>query len=144
MTASTPRASRERRPRQLTSRQWPEAIEAAIESLDSVPAPVASGLLSPVQGLAQSLEPDSAGRERSNVLGAALDRLVGHLQSAAATGSPDASLGSQKLTQLLGEPEAMAVDLGRLEEIADAERARLESRSFRTATACGQAPSRAK
>jgi len=108
--------------------QWPEAIQAAIESLDSVPAPVASGLLSPVQGLAQSLEPDSAGQITLECARSALDRLVGHLQSAAATGSPDASLGSLKLTQLLGEPEAMAVDLGRLEEIADAERARLKSR----------------
>ena len=43
-------------------------------------------------------------------------------------GPPDAGLGSHKLTRLLADPEAMNVDLGRLEEVADAERTRLTER----------------
>ena len=35
----------------------------------------------------------------------ALARLTGHLEDAAATGSPDASLGPEKLALLLGDPE---------------------------------------
>ena len=93
-----------------------------------MPAPVASGLLPPVLGLAQSLQPGSADEETLAGARAALDRLVSHLENAAATGSPDASLGSEKLRQLLGDPEAMAVDLGRLEEVADGERTRLKGR----------------
>ena len=133
-----------RRPRQPTSLNGPTPIEAAIESLDSVPAPVASGLLSPAQG---SLRVSSRTRQARDARAcSALPSTVSSAicENAAATGSPDASLGPQKLAQLLGEPEAMAVDLGRLEEIADAERARLKSDSSRIVTACGQASSRAK
>jgi len=56
---------------------------------------------------------------------ASLDRLIAHQQDAAANGSPDASLGSGNLARLLGDPEAMTIDLGRLEEVADKEAARL-------------------
>jgi hypothetical protein len=106
--------------------KWPEAIDGAIESLDLVPAPVATALLPAVRGLGESLgaaaaDPADLGRARSG-----LDRLIAHLADAAANGSPDASLGPHKLARLLGDPEAMTVDLGRLEEVADAERARLK------------------
>jgi hypothetical protein len=107
---------------------WPDAIAASIESLDSVPAPVAVALLPAVRGLAaatEAVEADPATIERGN---AALGRLVAHLEQSAMTGSPDASLGPEKLARLLGDPEAMAVDLGRLEEAADSERARLWER----------------
>jgi hypothetical protein len=36
--------------------RWPEAIDGAIESLDSVPAPVAAALLPAVRGLGENLE----------------------------------------------------------------------------------------
>jgi hypothetical protein len=103
---------------------WPEAIEGSMKSLDSIPAPVAVGLLPAVRGLASGLPADA---EPSVVeqARAALGRLLAHLEEAAATGSPDASLGAEKLARLLGDPEGMTVDLGRLEEVADAERSRL-------------------
>ncbi len=107
---------------------WPDAIDGAIESLDSVPAPVAAALLPAVRGLGENLEAvaaDSATLERGR---ACLERLVAHLELAAATGSPDTSLGPQKLALLVGDPEATTVDLGRLEEVADAERARIKER----------------
>jgi len=107
---------------------WPDAIAGAIESLDSIPAPVAAALLPAVRGLGEGLEfvaADLATRDRGR---ACLEKLIAHLENAAASGSPDASLGPQKLARLLGDPEAMTVDLGRLEEVADAERARLIDR----------------
>ena len=107
---------------------WPDAIDGAIESLDSVSAPVAVALLPATRGLGAGLEAvaaDSATLERGR---ACLERLVAHLELAAATGSPDTSLGPQKLALLVGDPEATTVDLGRLEEVADAERARIKER----------------
>ena len=106
-------------------RAWPDAIDGAIESLDSIPAPVAGALLPAVRGLGEDLElvtTDAPARDRGR---ASLDRLIAHQQDAAANGSPDASLGSGNLARLLGDPEAMTIDLGRLEEVADKEAARL-------------------
>ena len=54
-------------------------------------------------------------------------RLLGRIRDAATLGSPDASLGATVLARLLGRPESMPVDLGRLEERADAERDRLRA-----------------
>ena len=105
--------------------QWPDAVDAAIESLDSVPAPVATALLSPARGLGTALgtvDADSLTLERAS---AALDRLIAHLDKARTTGPREAALGPEKLARLLGDPEAMSIDLGRLEEIVDTERARL-------------------
>ena len=107
---------------------WPDAVDGAVESLDSVPAPVAKALLPAVRGLGESLtsgDADSATLDRGR---ASLSRLLAHLQDAAATGPRDVSLGPQRLARMLGDPEAMTVDLGRLEEIADAERSRLTER----------------
>ena len=105
---------------------WPKAIDGAIESLDSVPVPVANGLLPAVRGLNASLEVGVADPVTLDQARTSLARLIAHLELSASSGSPDASLGPHKLSQLLGEPEAMAVDLGRLEEVADAERTRLK------------------
>ena len=107
---------------------WPEAIEGAIESLDSMSAPVAAALLPAVRGLGEGLgaaAADSATLHRARTY---LERLIALMDDAAANGPPDASLGPQTLAGLLGDPEAMTVDLGRFEEIADAERARLRER----------------
>ena len=54
-------------------------------------------------------------------------RLVAHLEAAAADGHPDTALGRGPLERLLGAGEALEVDLGRLEERADAERDRLRA-----------------
>jgi len=102
--------------------QWPAVIEGALESLDSVPAPVAGALVGAIAGLADDIEP---GHELAL---AAHRRLLAHIEEAAANGSPDAALGSAALCRLLGDSEGMSVDLGRLEERADAERNRLQAR----------------
>ena len=105
---------------------WPDAIDAAIGALDRVAAPVAEALLGPAKGLTADLE---AGRgdpvvERAV---AAHKRLVAHLEAAAVEGHPEVALGRGPLERLLGTGEALEVDLGRLEERADAERDRLRA-----------------
>jgi uncharacterized protein (DUF885 family) len=116
-----PEAERaEARARHLAA--WPEAIAASIESLDAVPAPVAEALLVAVRGLVADIDtgdPVAAAPLAAHV------RLVAHLEEAAQHGDPDASIGSDALARLLGEPEATTVDLGALARTAEAERDRL-------------------
>ena len=90
--------------------QWPDAIDGALESLDSIPAPVAGALVGAIAGLA-----DDIGPEHEPAL-AAHGRLLARIEDAATNGNPDAALGSSALTRLLGDSEAMPVDLGRLED----------------------------
>ncbi len=130
-----------RRAREAHLAQWPGAVDASLESLQAVPAPVAGALVGAVRGLAEGIN------GTTDVEAAALEahgRLLGRIQDAAASGSPDASLGPAALARLLGDAESMAVDLGRLEERADQERDRLRARLNE---ACGRlspgvAPSR--
>src|ERR1700691_1756207 len=88
---------------------WPRVVDAAVESLDQVSAPVAQALLEAVRGLGAGLLRGSAGsgpagngpagkgtageRPGGNGSGeaalAALARLVAHLEQAAANGDPD-------------------------------------------------------
>lgn len=103
-------------------RGWPAAIEAGIDALDLVSAPLAQGLLRSVNGVAVGLEVDEPGA--ADAL-AAHGRLVGHLERLARDGDPDPALGRDLLGRWLGAGEAMQVDLGRLEETADRERDRL-------------------
>jgi Bacterial protein of unknown function (DUF885) len=102
---------------------WPRVVDAAIESLDQVSAPVAEALLGAARGLAGGL---SGGAVEGRAL-AAHARLVAHLERAAAEGDPDPALGGPALTALMSSAEAMPVDLGRLAEQADAERDRLHA-----------------
>jgi hypothetical protein len=114
-----------RRAREAHLAQWPEAVDASLESLQAVPAPVAVALVGVVRGLAEGIS------GTTGVEAAALEahgRLLGRIQDAAASGSPDASLGATALTGLLGHAESIPVDLGRLEERADQERDRLRTR----------------
>jgi hypothetical protein len=120
---------------------WPEAVDAAVTALDRVAAPVAEALLPAAQGLTADLDPGPEGsgepqggapvsRPDDPVVERALAahrRLVAHLEAAAADGHHDAALGRGPLERLLGTGEAMEVDLGRLEERADAERDRLRA-----------------
>ena len=83
---------------------WPRVVDAAIESLDQVSAPVAQALLGPTRGW----PPGSAtGPRRASgradvdeaVLQAALAahaRLVAHLERAAAAGDPDRGAGRRR------------------------------------------------
>ncbi len=97
---------------------WPDAVAAAIESLDRVPAQVASSMLGPARGLAVGIdaEPEAL---------AAHSRLIDHLEAASQHGPPEVALGAALLARLMGEPEATVVDLDVLSSKADAESARL-------------------
>ena len=122
---------------------WPRVVDAAIESLDQVSAPVARALLGAARGLAAgiSTEPDASPEDggtpggegfgesadeavRKAALGAHA-RLVAHLERSAAEGDPDPALGGAALSALMSSAEALPVDLGRLAEQADTERDRL-------------------
>jgi hypothetical protein len=106
----------EARRRHLDS--WPDAVDAALESLDRVPSAVAQPLLGGIRGLAAGVD-----------AGAALDahaRLVAHVERLAAEGDPDAALGTDVLAKLMGDGEGMTVDIGRLADRADRERDRLK------------------
>ena len=96
-----------------------------MESLQAVPAPVAGALAGAVRGLAAGIS-GTTGVEAAALQ--AHGRLLGRIREAAASGSPDASLGAAALARLLGHAESMPVDLGRLEERADSERDRLRAR----------------
>jgi hypothetical protein len=106
--------------------QWPQAVDTAIETLDEVSAPVAGALADAIRGLTDGIPAtaDQSVRERAV---AAHGRLVAHIDQAAASGPPDAALGTTALTALMSHAEAMPVDLGRLSERADAERDRLSA-----------------
>jgi hypothetical protein len=108
------------RARHLAS--WPDAIAASLESLDAIPAPVAEALAGPIAGLAEGVDVENTAAL------AAHGRLLERVQHAVDHGDPDASLGAATLTSLLADGEGMPIDLGRLEERADAERDRLQSR----------------
>lgn len=103
--------------------QWPEAVDAAISSLDRVSAPVAGALLGAVRGLAAGLHPDQ-GPEAAAAL-PAHERLVAHVARAAKTGDPDPRLGGAALAALMGSQEGLPVDLTALADEAARERDRL-------------------
>ncbi len=104
---------------------WPDAVDAALESLDAVPRPVAAGLLEAVRGLAAGLDDDAADDPVIASAFAAHQRLVARVAEFAENGDPDAAIGSERLASLMGAPEAMTVDLGRLAARAERERDRL-------------------
>lgn len=99
--------------------QWPDAIDAAIQSLDRVPAAVAEAALPLARGLASFLSDDEHTARRAHA------RFIGHLQQAAEHGEPAASMGDAAFHRLLSTSEASAVDVDELAARADAERERL-------------------
>lgn len=105
-------------------RAWPQAADAAVATLDAVPAPVAEALLGAARGLSAGFPADADSADRDRAL-AAHARLTGHLARVAEHGDPNAALGGPALARLMGAGEAVEVDLGRLAERADAERTRL-------------------
>ncbi len=106
---------------------WPQAVDAALAALDQVNAPVAAALLSGIRGLAGGI-PASAPEAVAVAAAAAHARLVQHVERTAADGDPDPALGAAGLSSLMGGPDGVEVDLGRLAERADAERDRLLAR----------------
>ena len=105
---------------------WPDAVDAAVTALDRVAAPVAEALLPAARGLTAGLEESGADPVVERAL-EAHKRLAAHLEAAADGGHRDTALGRGPLERLLGAGEALEVDLGRLEERADAERDRLRA-----------------
>ena len=128
-----PSQERERaRARHLAA--WPEAVDAALDALDAVTAPVGQALAGAARGLAAGI-PGDADPEISAAALAAHARLVRHLEQAAADGSPDPALGADALSALMSSAEGIELDLGKLAERADGERDRL---SERLAESCAQ------
>lgn len=78
---------------------WPEAIDAALPSLDLVSAPAAEALLPAVYGATAAVQPDESGGAQAL---AAHARLVAHLEHAARDGDPSAAMGSELLAALYG------------------------------------------
>lgn len=111
---------------------WPDAIDAAVSSLDAVAAPTAAALLGSARGLAAPLDPDRP-EEKAALL--AHRRLVSHLERVTAEGDPDPALGADGLERLLAAPEALTTTLDELREQAQTERRRLEAM---LAEACGR------
>ncbi|MFI5956855.1 DUF885 family protein [Cryptosporangium sp. NPDC051539] len=101
---------------------WPDAVDAAIEALDAVPAAVAEASLGSATGLAAGLDP-----ERDATALAAQQRLVEHLRTTAATSEAPVELGADGLTALLSSAEAMPVDLTELAADGQTELARLRA-----------------
>ncbi len=106
---------------------WPEAADNAVAAMDRLSAPVAEALLAAVRGLAAGVPADAPEDLRERAL-AGHARLVAHVAERAACGDPDGALGAGGLARLMGSTEALEVDLGRLAELADAERDRLRER----------------
>jgi hypothetical protein len=99
---------------------WPDAVDAAVESLDRVPSPTARALLPALRGLA-----DGVTDERAL---AALARLVAHVEGFARSGDESPAYDGDELLLLLWSSDRIVYDLGRLAERADAERTRLRER----------------
>ena len=110
------------RRRHLT--RWPEAVDAAVAALDRIARPVAESTLVAVRGLAGGLDADDEVESRAL---ASLERLVAHVEAAAAAGEPDAALGGPALARYLGTIEATTVDIDALSALADSERDRLRA-----------------
>ena len=94
---------------------WPQAVDAAVASLDQLSSPVATALLGGIRGLAAGIPADAPDDARAAAAGAHA-RLAAHVERAARDGDPDPALGHAGLTALMSSAESMDVDLGRLAE----------------------------
>ena len=124
---------------------WPWVVDAAIESLDRVNAPVAQAMLGAARGLAAGISaksgtaPGGGAAEGTEGFGSSVDetvreaalaahaRLIAYLERAVAAGDPDPALGRPAFSALMSSAEALPVDVDRLAEQADAERDRLRA-----------------
>lgn len=120
---------------------WPEAIDAAIESLDRVPRPVAQALLPATIGLVTQELRDHGSDPVVEAALKAHGSLVAHLRRSAEDGDPEVALGESALAELLGAGEALTVDVGSLADLAESERNRLRAM---LEEACGRLDSSAE
>ena len=102
---------------------WPDAVDAAVESLDAVPSPVASALLGAVRGLAAGLSA-SEGAHVQRAL-EAHGRFVVHVERCAREGPAETAVGAAVLAREMGSWEGLEVDTDALTVTADRERDRL-------------------
>lgn len=114
-------------------RLWPDAVDMAIESLDRVSVPMATGLLASARGLHAQVDRAGALDDVAERARAAVDRLVAHLERARVSGSPDAALGVDNLARLLSAGESLDFDVAAMTELVERETERL---SARLAAAC--------
>lgn len=103
---------------------WPEAVDIAVRTLDSVPAPVAASTVGAARGLVADLDVDRSPAEAKAIQAHA--RLVAHLEKVAQDGPSETALGGPALARLLSTSEAVDLDLDDLGKRADAERIRLQ------------------
>ena len=113
--------------------RWPDAVQAAVESLTEVPATVAAALLPAAQGLSADVDADAGDVEAAAV--AAHSRFIDHLRDVARDGSAGTAIGGPALAALMGSPEGIDVDLADLASRADGERLRMTAL---LRDACGQ------
>lgn len=110
--------------------RWPDAADAAVRTLDAVPAPVAAVAVGIARGLAEALDAESAaalGVSETAAARGAVGRLVAHLDATARDGDPRAALGSDALAALMSCGEGALPDLHRLARQAADELARLQA-----------------
>ncbi|HSP36221.1 MAG TPA: DUF885 family protein [Frankiaceae bacterium] len=105
------------RARQRHLAAWPDAVDAAVEALDRVPAPTARALLPALRGLTEGVTDVRALR--------AAGRLIEHVGGFSRSGDESAAYDGEELLMLLWAEDAIVFDLGPLAERADAERNRL-------------------
>ncbi|MET9378653.1 DUF885 family protein [Streptomyces sp. NPDC002992] len=108
---------------------WPDAVDAAIEVLDRVPAPLAEAGLGAARRLVghltalPALDADEvADRQAVEAAHTALHRLVTRLGRLARTGDPNPALGGAALARLASATEACEVDLTALAARAETQR----------------------
>jgi hypothetical protein len=94
-------------------------VANAIESLDDLSAPVAAMFCRPARAMRSNVVlSDAASGERGLN---ALERLVGHLEHAAAVGARNPTLGRERLATLLGCEDGLTVNLDGLVQMAGRE-----------------------
>lgn len=103
--------------------QWPEAVGAAVESLDRVPPAVAALGQRVARGLAAAVRPEDG--KQGEVALAALERLVEHLGSAASSEGATGVLGAARLVELLTCGDGIALELDELVSSAAKEKERM-------------------
>ena len=104
-------------------KQWPDAVDMAISSLDQVPGPVATALTDAVAGLATDVPADWP---EADAALAAHARFVAHIRMLAQSGPPDTAIGEANLARLMSAAEGVDVDLTELRKRALQEGSRLQ------------------
>ncbi|WP_242908223.1 DUF885 family protein [Actinomadura terrae] len=110
-----------RKARRTHLNAWPDAVNAALEALDRVPAPIAAATLPAARGLHYHLYDASEATRKAHA------RFVTHLEDAAEHGDPSAALGGNALTRLISSAEACEIDLDDLASQVETERTRVRA-----------------